>query len=641
MRSSRLARPSCLLVTPVLLALSACGDSDSDGAPALEPTPTPAIVEPTPAPTQPPPMAPACAEAAFESMRACVRMLNRETRACYLAEGTGCDVEAGPAADVLADVESAVLLGCAGPAQVAEAGFGDAFTPETLAARVQSMCRAEVASLAARSFGGPHAAVLADADSAARDCLEAAHFAGEELMDIVVGARSICLAQEEAEPGGCSVANMEATIETAADGARTAIEASCEDLAALVALSPETFVERALDQTDCLTAATHGRTAPLALECGPRDVVPPAPRGEYIQVVLEEDVWGTRCGDGSPFAFWVRLAPEGSPVENVVVGMQGGGVCVFEGDCANRNPGLFEALDDTPPVSGPLSNDPAVNPLADYTKVFLPYCNQDVFIGGGATSNFDAITVHRFGALNVRAALRWVRDAIWRELDETTAGGYTPQRMRVYFGGFSAGAFGTLYNYHYVLDDLQWERTAAFPDGGLALDSATGGLSVAALGALVVSDAQPVGWGAREELPPYCFETDCGLGPRILETSAPRLLGVPEQQFMILSNQNDRTQVGTTFFPSTPDWINAMRQSYCDTKDIPGVNYFLTPIASSVHVVSPRPELYADFPVDGQEMRDWLAQVMLDPMGVQDRVEEGDLVDEIEGVEPFPCEVAP
>lgn len=39
------------------------------------------------------------------------------------------------------------------------------------------------------------------------------------------------------------------------------------------------------------------------------------------------------------------------------------------------------------------------------------------------------------------------------------------------FGGTSAGGFGTLYNYHYVLDDLQWAHTAAWPDASLALDN--------------------------------------------------------------------------------------------------------------------------------------------------------------------------
>ena len=76
--------------------------------------------------------------------------------------------------------------------------------------------------------------------------------------------------------------------------------------------------------------------------------------------------------------------------------------------------------------------------------------------------------------------------------------------MRVLFGGFSAGGFGTLYNYHYVLDDLQWAHTAAYPDAALALDNGEA-LGVRGLGAIVASDTPPIGWGARSYLPPYCF----------------------------------------------------------------------------------------------------------------------------------------
>ena len=61
------------------------------------------------------------------------------------------------------------------------------------------------------------------------------------------------------------------------------------------------------------------------------------------------------CGDGSPYAFDIRLAPEGHPLDRVVIGLQGGGVCFFNEDCSSRflsEPGLFSAMDDEPPVTG-------------------------------------------------------------------------------------------------------------------------------------------------------------------------------------------------------------------------------------------------------------------------------------------------
>jgi hypothetical protein len=296
-------------------------------------------------------------------------------------------------------------------------------------------------------------------------------------------------------------------------------------------------------------------------------------------------------------------------------------------------------MSDQPEMTGPLSNDPQVSPFAAWTKVYLPYCNQDVFIGGGATGNFPEITVHRFGAVNVRAAMRYVRDAIWRELDRTTEEGYRSDRMRVFFGGFSAGAFGAIYNYHYLLDDLQWAHTTAYPDAGLALDNGEA-LGVANLGILLIADTPPLGWGSRNYLPPYCKATNCGVGPVLLQATAPRLKAVPDQQLMILSNQVDETQVQTTYFDDIPSWVNAMRDSYCETRNLNGVQYFLPAITQSTHVISARNELYTMRAVDGEVMRDWLFGAFTAPDEVVDRVEEGTLVDDYPGVMPFDCPVA-
>jgi hypothetical protein len=130
-----------------------------------------------------------------------------------------------------------------------------------------------------------------------------------------------------------------------------------------------------------------------------------------------------------------------------------------------------------------------------------------VFIGGGTTTTFPGITVYRYGAINVRAAMRYLRDLLWRDLDASTPEGYRPDRIHALFGGFSAGAFGTLYNYHWVLDDLQWVHTAAYPDAGLALDNGET-FGVGNLGYILIGPEGPYGWGARSYLAPYCFAPD-------------------------------------------------------------------------------------------------------------------------------------
>lgn len=615
--------------------------AEATGTATSEPTATPtATTEPTATATGEPsatatPEVASCAGAAAAALRACVVEMNEAQRACYLADGSACAGDDAAVAAAVVALDDVVTGACPAAAAVVAAGFGDLFTPDSLIARLTAACRAETAALASRSFGGPHGASLSEADSSERACLVSAHQGASASVAYQVAIFADCIAGAR-DGGDCDTAAV--TAEAAADTARLALAVgtACANLPALVSLDPPAFAQRAAAQARCLTAIGHGDSAPLDLDCGPRDGLIDTPRGEYVQVVLDEEQYGTRCGDGSPFAFWIRLAPEGSPVDRIVVGMQGGGVCIFGADCATRPADLFEALSDPPETTGPLSNDPAVSPFADWTKVYLPYCNQDVFIGGGTTSDFPEITVHRFGAVNVRAAMRYVRDVVWRELDRSTETGYRPDLIRGLFGGFSAGAFGTLYNYHWVLDDLQWAHTAAFPDAGLALDNGEP-LGVATLGLLLINDTPPLGWGARNYMPSYCTESDCGVGPVVLEKMAPRLLGVPEQQFLILSNQIDLTQVDTTFFPSTAAWVNALRRSYCETHQLPGVNYFMPAISQNVHVISPREELYTNRPVDGVVMRDWMASVFTDPENIGSHVEEGTLVDDYPGVQPFGC----
>jgi hypothetical protein len=191
-----------------------------------------------------------------------------------------------------------------------------------------------------------------------------------------------------------------------------------------------------------------------------------------------------------------------------------------------------------------------------------------------------------------------------------------------------------MYNYHWILDDLLWQRTAAFPDAGLGFDN--GDIGVRWFGELLI----PV-WNALPYLPPYCFRGRCAVGPLNFTAASPRLKQVPEQQYLIFSNQRDQTQQGDAFFDSEPLFINTMREGYCDTKDLDGIHWYLTSESqSSQHVVTLFPSFW-NGEVAGAAMRDWLSDAISDPGDVLDRAEEGDFTTAVPGVEPFPCEVAP
>jgi hypothetical protein len=576
-----------------------------------------------------------CERSAAAALRTCVKQASVALRQCHAAAGGGCAASDATMAPALARLESRVRRACPDGGTVQAVGWGPLLDAETLPPRFAESCRGEALALAARAFGGPQGAALAAATGAGRLCLNEAHAASDRLVERSFKLRSKCILRVR-RGADCDASSVMARVAREHDAARTRVAAQCPALETLVATVTDDFLGRAADQADCLLATAHPNAAPFVLGCGPRAAAPPPARDTPTQVVLDEATWGSRCGDGSPYAFQIRLAPAGEPAENVVVFLQGGGVCVFEEDCAAVSTGLLNALDNPLPSGGILSNDPAVNPFAAWTKVFLPYCTQDIHVGGGTTSAFPSRTVHRFGARNVRAALRWVRDALWAELDATTAEGYRADRPRVVLSGGSAGGFGASYNYHWVLDDLRWPRTTAVPDSALGLDNGEL-LGVASLGFFVLTnDAAPLGWGSRPYLPPYCFNAACAVVPILQAETAARLGGAPEQAILNVSNQVDTTQVDTTFFATTAQWIDAARASYCANRGLPGLRWFLPAVPSHIHGMVANTPRFTTLASDGVVLRDWLADGIGAPGSLVDRVEEGSLTTS-HGANPFPC----
>ncbi len=581
-----------------------------------------------------------CERAAGLSLAKCAKKVAGIQRDCFRKGGGICDHADPEIVAALSKLTSKVTKKCVDDATVQSTGY-PALTLTALLDRLEASCLAETESLVARVYGGPHGAAWAGADDDGKKCIDTLMKTGRKVLFGTAKARMKCV-NKQRKKGNCDLTKTNAKVTKLETKAIAKIDKKCSDQApeTLVTLTSSQFIERATEQGECMTAIAHPDVTPLSLDCGPRTAVPAPPRGSYTQVVLDHATWGTRCGDGSDYAFQIRLAPEGHPVENVVVQMQGGGVCIFPAQCASVGANLFEALSDGPETKGIMSNDELVNPFANWTKLYLPYCTQDVFIGGGTTEDFTGTggpVIERYGAINVRAALRYLRDVLWRELDEDSEG-YRNDRINMLFGGTSAGGFGTLYNYHYVLDDLQWIHSTAWPDAALGLDSG-GVVSIVNLGAIAIP-----AWGSGPYLPPYCFGSTCAEGEKVYATAAPRLKREPRQQFLVLSNQVDSTQVSTTFFPNSPSWINKMRQSYCDTAGTNGLHYFLTPITTSTHVIATKEALFtgsspAESVVDGIVMRDWLANAVTDPDNVPDAVAEGTLATSISGVNPFPCTV--
>ena len=566
-----------------------------------------------------------CTERGPQILSECVASANDAWHSCLQNDGAPCadnDADINLALDVL---EQNVRDACD------DGDFAD-LTLDGVVGRWRYACRSEADSLAWRSFGGPQGASWARVSQSSRSCLLAIHDAASALIEDRLVVLNTCL--DDADCGPADLPPLQARI----DLALQQISPACDGvpLDRIIAVDAPTYFDRAARQVDCLAAITHAEPR-FPLSCGPSNALAEPARGEYLRVTLDNETWGTSCGDGSPYAFDIRLAPEGARLDRVIIGLQGGGVCFFNGDCSMRfqtAPGLFTAADDQPPVTGIMSNDPNQSDFADWTKVYLPYCTQDVFIGGGVTENFSALDLRRYGTINLRTSIRAFRDILWRAMDAEGGDGYRADELVALFGGWSAGSYGTLYNYHWVLDDLLWQRTTAFPDAGLGLDN--GQIGVRTLGGVLI----PV-WGALPYLPPYCFTSGCAVGPTNFKAISPRLKRVPEQQYLAFSNQLDSTQSRDAFFTLDSHFINTMRKGYCDTKDLNGIHWYLTTQSSqSQHVVTLAPSFWAG-EVAGIAMRDFVSQAISDPDNVVDRAEEGDFVTAVPGVEPFPCEVEP
>jgi hypothetical protein len=254
-----------------------------------------------------------------------------------------------------------------------------------------------------------------------------------------------------------------------------------------------------------------------------------------------------------------------------------------------------------------------------------------VFTGGGVTQSFPTVTVERYGALNARAALRVLRNILAGELNASSPEGYRPDLLRVVFSGSSAGGFGVMFNLHHVLDEERWSRATFVNDAALSLDTGTP-FGVGTLGSL----AQDT-WATRLTQPPYCLDSNCAAGPVLTVAHSERLLGTPEQQLLLVSNQVDNVQINTTGWPDTVSFVNEARARYCDNQALASAHYFLDAIPSSFHTYLTGNTSYLTYSIAGVPLVDWVEQSVFDPANLTNLVEEGTLTTAYPGVLPFAC----
>ncbi|MGB5811411.1 MAG: pectin acetylesterase-family hydrolase [Polyangiales bacterium] len=201
---------------------------------------------------------------------------------------------------------------------------------------------------------------------------------------------------------------------------------------------------------------------------------PPA-FGEWVKYEPE----GTVCSDGSQYAFYVEFSETS---DNIAIYFMGGGGCWDYDSCISgnargatnpnglpddyANEHVFFPLGDSElavnvnQVYPLINDDPSVTPMADWNKVFVPYCTGDVY-AGSVTNTYqdpngvepDAEFAHQ-GHTNVLAMTEMLN-----EMFDTVP--------KMFVGGCSAGGAGAIVNYYFLRTGIEGvERGYLLDDSG-------------------------------------------------------------------------------------------------------------------------------------------------------------------------------
>lgn len=201
-------------------------------------------------------------------------------------------------------------------------------------------------------------------------------------------------------------------------------------------------------------ASVDGAPDAMAPDAAPPRPTPPVPDftlGEAIDAAPLSWTWvpfeDSQCMDGTPFGIGVNHNPDS---ENVVIFFEGGNLCFDPVSClgvANLD-GFTEAKLASfvnIHVNGIFSREDPVNPLRDWSYVYIPYCSGDLHIGntlnGYHQPGWDEPNVH-VGYANTR---RFMERVVPTYADA----------QKVLVAGESAGGFGAIGNFHQIAEAFE------------------------------------------------------------------------------------------------------------------------------------------------------------------------------------------
>jgi hypothetical protein len=277
--------------------------------------------------------------------------------------------------------------------------------------------------------------------------------------------------------------------------------------------------------------AGEDTTVPDAGGAGGSTVVTSAgvPYGDWMYY----EVQGAVCRDGSAAGYYLR---EGTS-QNLMVFLNGGGVCYDDFFCAinpaNVNQslpgetlvdatlqtfmGAISPVRQVPPEDGILKKDP-LNPVGDWTMVYVPYCTGDVY--AGTTPNSPVITSTAVPPLPPQQFMGYANLGLFYQ---SFGPGYLDS-VKVLLAGSSAGGFGTLLNFDRTQQFFSNSIVYAITDSGIPFRDQY-------LEPCLQKNWRDL-WGVDKILPPdctECFHPDGGglteLSTYILQKYPGRVLG--------------------------------------------------------------------------------------------------------------------
>ncbi|CAH1786567.1 unnamed protein product, partial [Owenia fusiformis] len=164
------------------------------------------------------------------------------------------------------------------------------------------------------------------------------------------------------------------------------------------------------------------------------------------------------CNNGEQAVYYVQDDWPG-PEQNVMIYLQGGGLCIDDLSCTERcieSPSLCEPLEDAEMerTEGIFSTNSEINPaFHNYYKVFVPYCSSDIYSGDKEAE--DDLDFHFRGYQIINA----IREDLEEHIDLGEA-------ENVILSGGSAGGMGVMRHCDEWAEALPRAGVKCIPDSG-------------------------------------------------------------------------------------------------------------------------------------------------------------------------------